>query len=99
MLKYTTFGFFEGLNAVLALSDEFGDRQREPVMVLLTLVHQRIQLLDVLFKKTNLDRSQVLQRRVVASEQLVKFVDVTHVVLLLQGDVDDRVRDFLADTV
>lgn len=50
MLKYTALGFFEWFNTILAFSNEFRNAKWEPVVILLTFVHQTIKFINVLFK-------------------------------------------------
>lgn len=68
-------------------------------MVLRTLVHESLQLLDLVMHQLSLDWHQVAERIVVAAEQLLQFVDVAHVVFLLEGNVRDGRRDWLTDAI
>lgn len=68
-------------------------------MVLKALLHLVVQLVDVLEQQLLFDVAKVAQSCVVASQKLVQAIDVHHIVLLLKGDVDDGVRDFITDAV
>lgn len=50
VLEYTALCFLEWFDTILALSYEFRNAEREPVVILLTLVHQAIKLVDVLLE-------------------------------------------------
>lgn len=99
VLQDTAFCLLERLDSILALLNELRNGEREPVMVVLTLVHQQVQFVYVLLEESHLNGSQVLESGVVTSQQLVELVDVAHVILFLEGDVNDCVWDFLTDSV
>jgi len=58
-------------------------------VVLRALVHMLVQLLNVIVQKTSLNWSQIANCGLIASQKLVKLVNVAHVVLFLKSDVDD----------
>ena len=99
LLEDAALRVLELLDLFVALIDVLTDGQGEPVMVLSSLVHLTLELGDVLEEKFLLDGTQVAESRVVGAEELVEAIDVHHIVLLLEGDVDDRVRDLFANAV
>jgi hypothetical protein len=99
MLKHDELSLLEGVNGSLAFLDVLVDGQGEPVVVLVTLVHVSVQLVDLGVHQFLLDWLQIAESGFVASEQLLKSVDVPHVVFLLEGDVDDGLWNTFADSV
>lgn len=99
MLKNDVLSLLESVDSNLALSDVLIDRQREPVVVGDTLVHMLVKLFNINFQKLLLDWLQVGHGRLVSSQELVQFVDVNHVVLFLKSNVDDCLRNGLADSI
>lgn len=67
-------------------------------MVLRALVHVLVQFLDVITQKTSLNWSQITDSRLVTTKKLVELVNIAHVVLLLKSNIDDGLRNWLADT-
>ena len=68
-------------------------------MVLFTFVHQTIQFLNLLFQQLFLDWSKVKQSAVVTSKELIKLIDMTHIVFLLERDIDNSIGDILSNSV
>jgi len=68
-------------------------------VVVMALVHPLVQLVNLFLQKLFLHWFQVAESRVVTSEQLVEFVHVSHIVLFLEGDVDDSLRNLFANSV
>ena len=68
-------------------------------MVLKALVHLALELGDVLEEEFLLDSTEVAKGRVVRAKELVQAIDMLHVVLLLEGDVNNSGRNVLADAV
>ena len=99
VLQYTALCLLELIDALSALFDVLRDGQTEPVVVFETFVHEAVELVDLLREQLLLHRSQLEQGRVVGTQELVQLVDMPRVVLVLEGDIDDGVGDFLADSV
>jgi hypothetical protein len=99
VLKDTYLLFFKGINASVAILDILRDRQREPVMVALTLVHRAVERSDLVLEELLLDGSHTGHSLIIRAQELHELVNVLHVVFFLQGDVDNRVGDPLADAV
>ena len=68
-------------------------------MVLGSLVHILPQLLNIVLKQSLLNQFQVAQSRIIRSQQLLEFVNISHVVFLLKSDVLDSLRHITADSV
>lgn len=98
-MKNDVLGLSESVDSNLALSNVLIDRQGEPVMVGDTLVHVLVELFNVNFQKLLFDWFQVGHSRLVSSQKLVQFVDVNHVILFLKSNVNDCLRDRLADSI
>jgi hypothetical protein len=90
--------FLEGVDGRSALLDVLVDRQREPVVVLGSLIHVLVKFLDIVTQKPSLDWSKIAYRLLVASKELVEFVHVTHIVLLLKSNIDYCLRNGFADS-
>jgi len=63
------------------------------------LVHAVVQRAYLLLEQLLLNGAHLEHCVIVGTEQLIEPVDVSHVVLLLQRDIDNRIGDFLADAV
>lgn len=66
-------------------------------MVVGSLVHPLVELLDLLFKEFLLYWLEMAKGKVIASEKLVELVNILHVVLLLQSNVDDCLWNVLTN--
>jgi len=99
MLKNDVLGLSESVDSNLALSDVLIDRQGEPVMVLDTLIHMLVELVNINLHKLLFDWLQVGHGRFVSSQKLVQFVNVNHVVLFLKSNINDCLRNSLANSV
>lgn len=99
VLDDSTLNFLELVNGLLAVDDVLRNRKREPVVVFSSLVHPPVQLVDLLSKELLGDWHELAESAVVASEQLVELINVSHVVLLLEGDVGDSLWDGLTNSV
>lgn len=83
VLDDSTLNFLELVNGLLAVDDVLRNRKREPVVVFSSLVHPPVQLVDLLSKELLGDWHELAESAVVASEQLVQLINVSHVVFLL----------------
>ena len=99
LLEHATLGVFEVIDFVVALLNVLRDGEGEPVVILKTFVHLDVKLANVLVEELLLYAAQVAQGRVVRTKQLIEAIDMHHVVLLLESNVDDGVRDVLANSV
>jgi hypothetical protein len=99
VLEDTNLGLLESFNVGLAVLDVLRDGKREPVVVALTLVHGPVQGVDLVFKEFLLHRAHLEHSLVVGAEELLELIYVLHVVLVLEGNVDDGVGDFLSNAV
>lgn len=88
---------FEGVDGSLALPNVLVNRQGEPIVVVDTLVHELVKLFDVVAEESSFNRSQVTDSLLVTAKQLVQLIDVAHVLLLLEGNIDDCLGDLLAN--
>jgi hypothetical protein len=68
-------------------------------VVVSSLVHPAVKLRDLLLQQHLLDGLQIAESLVVTTEKLVQFVHMAHVILLLEGNIDNCLRDFLADAI
>lgn len=68
-------------------------------MIALALVHMAVELSNLVLEQFLFNRAHAGHSLVVRTKQLHKFVDVLRVVLVLKGDVDNRVGDLPADAV
>lgn len=68
-------------------------------MIFGSLIHPSVQLVDLFAQEFFLNWHELAESAVVASEQLVELVNVSHVVLLLKGNVGDSLWDCLTDSV
>lgn len=98
MTHHIGFGFLESVDGCSALLDVFVDGQGEPVMVLGSLIHVLVKLLDIVSQQPSLNWSKIAYRLLISSKELIEFVHITHVVLLLQSNIDDCLRDRLANS-
>lgn len=68
-------------------------------MVVHTLLHLGVESSDLLLQETALNHSQVTCNEVVRAQQLVKLVNMAHVLLVLQGNTRDGVRNGESNSV
>lgn len=68
-------------------------------MGFLTLVHMFLQFGYMGVHQSSFNRLEIAQSRVVASQQLIKLVNMSHVIFLLQCYVNDSLRNRLPDPV
>ena len=68
-------------------------------MAACSLLHLVVKSFDPLIQEGHLDRSQTSHSAGVGSQESVKPVDVAAEILFLQSDVNNCVRDFLANAV
>lgn len=99
VLENTGLSLLEFINGLLTVPDILRDREREPVVVVATLVHPTVQLADLLVQELLLNGLQVAQSSVVPAEELRELIDMAHVVLVLESDIDNGLRDVLSDAV
>jgi hypothetical protein len=83
----------------VAILDILRDRQREPVMVALALVHRAVESSDLVLEELLLDGAHTGHSLIVGTQELHELVNVLHVVFFLQSDVDDRVWDLPVDAI
>jgi len=99
LLKHSILDLNESIDGLLALLDVLSDGEGEPVVVEVTFVHPLIKLLDLLFKELLLDWLKVAKSDVVTSQELVELVNVSGIVFLLKGDVNDGLRNTLSNSI
>jgi len=87
------------VDGLLALTNILHDGEGEPVIVTGTLLHLEVQLTEHGQQELLLYRLESLESGVIVAQQLVKLVNVAHVIVLLESDVDDGRGDVLADAV
>ena len=99
LLEDAALGVLELFDLLVALLNVLTDGQGEPVVVIETLVHLALELVDILEEQLLLDSAQVAESRVVRAEELVKAINMLHIVFLLKSNIYDRVWNILANAV
>ena len=68
-------------------------------MVFGTLIHPSVKLCDLLIQQTFFNGLQIAKGLVISSEKLVKLVYMPHIIFFLKGNVDNGLRNFLANAI
>jgi hypothetical protein len=97
--KHTIFHLLELVYCLLALADVLHDRQREPIVVTGSLFHLEVQLTQHSQKQLLFNWFESTESAVIISEKLVELVNVAHVIILLEGNIDDCWWYILTDAV